>query len=88
MTKLENALVAIQSNREAAAFLKAMLTPHEAAAFQNRWQALELRLAGVTQRDICRKLGISIATASRSARVLRTQSQIVQTLLDRVARPQ
>jgi uncharacterized protein YerC len=85
MSCVEGALVAIRSRAEAVAFLKALCTPVEALRLQRRWQSLELRLNGATERTICRELGISMDTAQRCARVTKSaDSKIVQTLVARM----
>lgn len=84
MTRLEDALLAIRSRREATAFLGVLLTPQEVEKHQHRWQSLELRFRGATQRQIRDKLGISVQTASRCAKVVRENSHIIKLLLTRI----
>jgi Trp operon repressor len=63
------------------AFLQLLLTPQELNALRHRWQAFQLSLAGHSQREIRDTLGVSIATATRAARVVRESPEIVEMIL-------
>ena len=77
----EAAIVAISTLGEAKDFVAALLTPAEIDVFSHRWAAFQLSLAGATQREIRDALGVSIATASRSARVVRERGSVVSQIV-------
>lgn len=86
VARLEDALLAVRTREEAQVFLEALLTPYEQASCRNRWSAFQLILAGATQRSVRDQLKVSIATASRSARVIHEepeQAELVRELLRR-----
>lgn len=52
-------------------FLVALLTPSEREEFERRIQIFRMLIAGVPQRTIAEKLGVSLATISRGSRELK-----------------
>jgi Trp operon repressor len=52
------------------AFLRDLLTPREYREFVKRWQIVKLLTRGTTQREIAKRLRVSIATVTRGSRVL------------------
>lgn len=51
-------------------FLVDLLTPQEYKDIVNRWQIIKLLKRGLTQRDISKKLRVSIATVTRGSRAI------------------
>ena len=62
---------AIRSPREAEVLLTDLLTPAEIASLAKRWQELQELARGVKQREVAKKLKISISKVTRGSRVLR-----------------
>lgn len=83
LVSLEAALVAVNSPSEAAAFLQTLTTPKEITTFRHRWDAIQLALGGATQREVRDALGVSIATATRSAHAARENGNSISTLSER-----
>jgi uncharacterized protein YerC len=83
LIELEDTLVAIETREEGRAFLNMLMTPSEITTMGHRWSAFQLSAAGASQREIRDRLNVSIATASRSARVARENSEIIRSLLHR-----
>lgn len=54
-------------------FLESLLTPREISDLAGRWKLVKLLDAGWTQRDIARKLGMSLCKITRGARELRRE---------------
>lgn len=60
----------IRTKKEAMALLQDILTPRERAALALRWQEIQMLAAGLPQREIGQRLGISITKITRGSRVL------------------
>lgn len=50
--------------------LEDILTPQELDSVAERWQEVQLLAKGMTQRDIAKKLEISISKVTRGSRML------------------
>ncbi len=60
----------INTHEEAEALLEDLLTPQEMASLAERWQLVKELAAGTPQRDIAKKLKLSISKITRGSRVL------------------
>ena len=56
--------------KEVEMLLKDLLTPQELDSVAERWQLIQMLDQGVPQRDIAKKLGISISKITRGSRML------------------
>ena len=54
--------------------LRDMLTPAELRSLAKRWEELQLLARGMKQREVAKKLKISISKVTRGSRVLRDGS--------------
>lgn len=63
-------LCAIESPKEAKDLLGDILTPQELESVAERWQEIQLLAAGYTQREVAKKLNISISKVTRGSRML------------------
>jgi len=63
-------MVAISSEREAKKLLEDILTPQELDSLAERWQIVQELEKGISQRDISKKLGVSISKVTRGSRVM------------------
>ncbi len=61
---------AIETPKEAKLLLDDLLTPNELESLAERWQEIQLLASGMTQRDVAKKLGISISKVTRGSRML------------------
>lgn len=75
MNKFVNELVetvlSLKKKEVALAFLQNILTPAEIDEIATRLQIVKLLIKGVSQREVAKKLGVSIGTVSRGARELK-----------------
>lgn len=69
--ELADAIVSIKSNALAESFLHNILTPSELEEISVRLQIVKLLIEGVSQRDVAKKLGVSMGTVSRGSRELK-----------------
>lgn len=60
----------VQSPVEAAKLLADLLTPRELASVAERWQLIRELAKGTPQRDIAKKLNVSISKITRGSRML------------------
>lgn len=63
-------LSAIDSPKEAELLLEDLLTPNELSSLEERWQEIQLLAKGMPQREVAKKLGISISKVTRGSRML------------------
>ena len=76
----------VKSAKEAEVLLKDILTPQELDSVAERWQLIQMLDAGVPQREIAKKLGISISKITRGSRMMQYGSGGFDMFLKRVKR--
>lgn len=69
--ELAGILARARDQHELQCLLQGMLTPSELEEIQLRWHLLRELAAGVPQREISRKLGISLGKITRGSRLLK-----------------
>jgi len=69
--ELAEVLVSIKKGAVAESFLHNILTPSELEEISVRLQIVKLLMEGVAQRDVAKKLGVSMGTVSRGSRELK-----------------
>ena len=73
--ELFEALLMLQTKDEMERFMRDLCTPQEIEALTERWKVCRLLAEGtLTYRNIHQKTGASLATITRIARFLRTES--------------
>jgi Trp operon repressor len=70
LKELYQLLAAPKSPEEAELLLKDLATPQELEAFAERWQLVQMLAKGTTQREVARKLGVSISKVTRGSKWL------------------
>lgn len=68
--ELHKLICAIRHEKEAGKLLSELLTPAEHDDLAKRWQIVKLLMKNETQRNISKKLKLSIATVTRGAKEL------------------
>ena len=81
---LLRALCAIQDPVEMRRVLADILTPAEYRALLKRWTIIRLLRAGVSQREIARRIGGSLCNVTRGARLMHSSRCAAADLLDRL----
>lgn len=74
-------LLRIKNAKILARFLEDILTPQELEEIIRRWQIVRQLVKRVPQRTISKNLGVSIATVTRGARVLRDKKSAFYKIL-------
>ncbi len=69
--ELSKVFTEIKSESVAESFLHNILTPSELDEVSVRLQIVKLLLKGLPQREVAKKLGVSMATVSRGSRELK-----------------
>ena len=69
-------LCRIDNPEQMQSFLAEMLTPAERRDLGLRWELMRLLKAGVAQREIAKKLGISLCKITRGAKILKQDHSI------------
>lgn len=83
-TELAGAVASIDDSKEAAEFLENILTPKEYEEVALRLQIFKMLGKGMPQRDIAKKLGVSIGTISRGSRELQYGPKGIHRLFQRL----
>lgn len=60
----------VENEKEARQLLEDMMTPQELASLAERWQLIQELHKGTAQREIAKKLNISISKITRGSRML------------------
>ena len=61
--------------------LEELLTPMELHRIEQRWQLVQLLEEGVSQREIARRLGISLCNITRGSRELKKPDSAVRQIM-------
>lgn len=74
LSKTDKELISLlsipRSTKEWDMLLNDLLTPQERDSLIERWQIIQLLHKGIPQREIAKKLGVSISKITRGSRVL------------------
>jgi TrpR family transcriptional regulator, trp operon repressor len=76
----------IEDEEEAALLLQDILTPQELASIAERWQLVRALDAGLPQRDIAKKLKISISKITRGSHMLQYGKGGFRVFLERLGK--
>lgn len=68
---LYSLFASVKNAKEAALLLEDILTPSELSSVAERWKVIQALSSGMRQREINRKLKISISKITRGSRALR-----------------
>lgn len=62
-------------------FFREILTPKEVRDISSRWELVKLLAAGVSQREIARRLHLSLCKITRGSRELKKQDSALRRLI-------
>ena len=80
--ELADVLLAIKDRKLMVRFLSEIMTPAEIETFALRWESVKLLHCGVPQREISKRLGISLCKITRGSRELKKDSSAIKTVLN------
>jgi TrpR family transcriptional regulator, trp operon repressor len=63
--------------------LEELLTPTELRRIEQRWQLVQLLEEGLSQREIARRLGISLCNITRGSRELKKPDSAFRQIMER-----
>ena len=82
LTDLSERLCGVDDPALMARFLEEILTPAELEAVTLRWGICRLLLEGLPQREIARRLGVSLCKITRGAREMKRSDSVIRGLLE------
>ena len=71
----------IKTEDEAYSFLNEILTESELDVLSKRWRILKMLNEGCTQRDIAKRLNVSLCKVTRGAKILKNDKSVVKKYL-------
>lgn len=74
LKELYDLFSSIETPQEARMLMEDILTPGEIASIAQRWQEIRMLARGVTQREISKRLNVSISKVTRGSRMLQQGS--------------
>ena len=75
--EITNFILKLNSQEEAQAFLKEMLSEAEMSALSKRWRILSMLAEGRTQRDIVKELKVSLCKVTRGSKLLKDKDSVI-----------
>lgn len=81
---LWKAILLLKNIDECRRFFRDLMTPEEIASIADRWQMAKLLEKGMPQREIAKKLNVSIATVTRVNQWRRGEMGGYRIILDRM----
>lgn len=75
--EITNFILKLNSQEEAQAFLKEMLSEAEMSALSKRWRILSMLAEGRTQRDIVKELNVSLCKVTRGSKLLKDKNSVI-----------
>ncbi len=79
---LLNIILSIDDLEELNRFFEDILTPAELEDISLRWKLLKDLNAGITQRKIAAKYGISLCKITRGSRILKNENSVIKKILN------
>ncbi len=81
LEEIAESLTSMDKN-EIISFFKELLTPAEITTLSKRWNIVKMLASGeYTQRDVAKKLNVSLCKVTRGAKILKTSNAITKRII-------
>lgn len=81
LKELSAALASVKEQGSMLKFLGELHTPSELKDMALRWRLLKMLNQGCPQREIAKKLGISLCKITRGSRILKSRNSLIKELI-------
>ena len=81
LNELSAALASVNEQGDMLKFLGELHTPSELMDMALRWRLLKMLNQGLPQREIAKKLGISLCKITRGSRLLKSRNSVTKKLI-------
>ncbi len=81
LPEISRTLAGIGDRKLLEKFFREILTPKEVADLSSRWELVKLLEEGVSQREIARRLGLSLCKITRGARELKKSDSALRRVM-------
>ena len=88
MDDIEEIFCKIRDRRRMKKFFEEIFTPVERKNLQLRWQLMKMLHQDIPQRQISRRLGISLCKITRGAKILKDDKSVTKKVLDKTLKKQ
>ena len=82
--EISRVLATVKDEKMIEAFLKSLLTEKEITDISSRWELVKLLDQGMSQRNIAKKLGLSLCKITRGSRELKRKNSPFKRFIDKV----
>ena len=81
LTDISRILAKESDQKQVEDFLRQLLTEHEARELSQRWDIVKMLNSGIPQREIAKKLGVSLCKITRGSRELKKEKSAFHSVL-------
>ena len=78
INKISKIVKSLNTDAEITMFFKELLTESELETLSKRWCILDMLSQGYTQREISKKLNVSLCKITRGAKILKNNNSILK----------
>lgn len=84
LDEIAKTLASVTDAKVIEAFLKSLLTENEGLDISSRWELVKLLDQGHSQRNIAKKLGLSLCKITRGSRELKKKNSAFKYFIDKI----
>ena len=83
LNEISKTIHELKNAKEVKQFMTEILTEAELATLSKRWRICKMLSCGTTQREIARKLNVSLCKITRGAKVLKEKNSLTAKIFDK-----